>query len=128
MGSNRLANNTIIDNDSFTTISNRSIFNDGKRSNRGRAVENSKQTCGKLGENSKENCGKIDARTAENKANALICIFNAPHCRRFFLKCIYHLNEQDIADAVDVATRPDIISPIRYFNKVCKQKLSEQGL
>ena len=128
MGRNGSSSTSFNDNESFTTISNRSIFNEEKRSNRGRAVENSEQTCGKLVKNSNKNGGKLSSYIAENKANALICIFKAPQCREFFLKCVYHLTEQEITKAVDMATRPSIISPVRYFNKVCKQMLIERGL
>lgn len=115
-------------NDLLTIKSSSSNNNDRKALNRGRAVEKSYKTCGKSSEKSGKDVEKLTPYQAEAKASALIAIFNAPNCREFFLKCVYHLPEQDIAYAVDYSTRPSVVSPVRYFNRICKTKLSERGL
>lgn len=130
MGSNK---STRINENVYLSIkSSSSSFNDKGSGNRGRDVENLVQACGKSGRKSakpvENDVKKITPYVAEAKANVLIAIFNAPHCREFFLKCVYHLPEQDIARAVDVSTRPSVVSPIRYFNKTCKQMMANRGL
>lgn len=106
-----------------------SSFNDREsHNNRGRAVENSTRACGKPTIKCGKDVKNLDSQLAEAKANVLIDIFNAPHCREFFLKCVYHLTEYDIAKAVDCANRPYVNSPIKYFNKACKQMLIQKGL
>lgn len=130
MGSNKPTH--INENVYLSIKSSSSSFNDKSSDNRGKAVENQVQACGKSGIKSakpvEKDVKKITSHVAEAKANVLVAIFNAPHCREFFLKCVYHLPEQDIARAVDVSTRPNIVSPIRYFNKTCKQLLIKHGI
>lgn len=116
-----------IDNAYLSIKSNRSSFNDRKRINRGRPVENYHQTCGKNDEKSGKDVNNLSGVMAEAKANVLIEIFNAPNCREFFLKCVYHLTESEIAKAVDCANRPYVNSPVKYFNKACKQMLIQKG-
>ena len=70
----------------------------------------------------------ISSEEAEVKAAFLVERLKAPNCRKFFLKCIYHLSEADIQDALEAATRPYVNCPAKYFNRVCKIKLSERGL
>ena len=125
MGRQQRSNNV---KDLLTIKSSSSNNNDIKGFNRGRYVEKSYKTCGKSGEKSGKDVKKLTPYQAEAKASALIAIFNAPNCREFFLKCVYHLSEQDIAYAVDYSTRPSVVSPVRYFNRICKTKLSERGL
>ena len=78
----------------------------------------------------KKACGKVGISTelADFKADRLVQKFGAPQCRLFFLKCIYHLSEAQIEQAVEAAMRPQIKSKIRYFTVVAKQKLQEAGL
>ena len=70
---------------------------------------------------------RISAEEAETKARFLIERLNAPECRNFFLKCIYHLSESEIQNALECATRPYIKCKARYFTKCCKNKLTERG-
>lgn len=74
-------------------------------------------------------CGKLDCppEVIEQKAQFLVDKFNAPYCRLYFLKCIHHLSEYDIQRAIELSTRPDIKSPVRYFNAVTKAKLRKLG-
>ena len=99
--------------------------------NRSSYVENPQATCAKVGEKSGKVGGKsgkgLTAWQAESQASALIAIFEAPQCRNFFLKCVYHLTDKEIQEAINYATRPNIVSPVRYFNKVCKSKLEQRG-
>ena len=104
----------INDNDSmmFTYSKQSMIIND-----RG----NKRQGCGKP-------CVKLSPKAAEARANYLVNRFNAPQCRNFYLKCVYHLSEGQIAQIVEYTERPHIKMPARYFNTVAKQKLTELGL
>lgn len=71
---------------------------------------------------------RISSDEAESKARFLVERLNAPNCRNFFLKCIYHLSESEIQSALECSTRPYVKSPIKYFNRVCKTKLTQRGL
>lgn len=77
----------------------------------------------------RKGCGKVQMTTevADRRAELLVEKFHAPQCRLFFLKCIYHLPEHDIQQAIESAMRPGIKSHIRYFVVVAKQKLQEAG-
>lgn len=71
---------------------------------------------------------RISSDEAESKARFLVERLNAPNCRNFFLKCIYHLSESEIQSALECSTRPYIKSPVKYFNRICKTKLTQRGL
>ena len=71
---------------------------------------------------------RISSEEAETKAAFLVERLKAPNCRNFFLKCIYHLSEADIQNALEAATRPYVKCPAKYFNRVAKLKLTERGL
>ena len=71
---------------------------------------------------------RISSDEAESKARFLVERLNAPNCRNFFLKCIYHLSESEIQSALECSTRPYVKSPVKYFNRVCKTKLTQRGL
>lgn len=70
---------------------------------------------------------RISSDEAESKARFLVERLNAPNCRNFFLKCIYHLSESEIQSALECSTRPYVKSPIKYFNRICKTKLTQRG-
>lgn len=131
MGSNRLSRTRIFNDKDFTIKSSSSNSMIESSTNRGSYVENSQVTCGKVSEKSGKVGGKsgkgLTAWQAESQASALIAIFEAPQCRNFFLKCVYHLTDKEIQEAINYATRPNIVSPVRYFNKVCKSKLEQRG-
>ena len=67
---------------------------------------------------------RISAELAEFRAQKLIGKYNAPQSRNFFLKCIYHLTESDIENAVELSTQPWVKSPIKYFVRICSNKLN----
>lgn len=126
MGSKDLNNDF---NNVFLTIkSSSSNNNDSKMANRGKPVENYTKGCGKLTILSGKPVKKIDSYTAEKRADALISYFNAPNCREFFLKCIYHLTDDEISQAMLSSTRPYVNCPVKYFNKTCKQMMLKRGL
>ena len=77
-----------------------------------------------------KNCGKhrISTDEAEAKASFLVQRLDAPQCRKFFLKCIYHLSEAEIQSALECATRPYVKCKAKYFNRCCKNLLIKQGL
>ena len=102
--------------------------NDTNGFNRGGYVEKSYKTCGKSSEKSGKVVKKIDSYQAEQRADALISYFQAPNCREFFLKCIYHLTDDEIKKAIESSARPYVNSPIKYFNKTCKQMMLKRGI
>ena len=67
---------------------------------------------------------RISAELAEFRAQKLIDKYNAPQSRNFFLKCIYHLTESDIENAVELSTQPWVKSPKKYFVRICSNKLN----
>lgn len=80
--------------------------------------------CGKLG----QNCGKLERdRIAEETADTLVQAFNAAYCRKYFLKCAYHLTTAEINEALKAADAPAVHSPIKYFNCVTKRMLAQRG-
>ena len=70
---------------------------------------------------------RLTSEEAEQEAEVLVRKLNAPHCRKFFLKCVYHLSEADIQEALECCTRPKVASPVKYFNAICKRKLTRAG-
>lgn len=125
MGSKEFNN---VDNDYLTIISSSSNNNVQNEANGGNAVENSIKGCGKQALKCGKTVKKLSPSLAEQRADALISYFNAPHCREFFLKCIYHLPDEDIYKALENATRPYVNSPVKYFNKTCKQMMLKRGI
>lgn len=74
-------------------------------------------------------CGKLRVTTdeAEHKVRYLITLFNAPQSRRYFFKCVFHLTEGQIQEAIEYAMRPGVKNRIKYFNAVTKRMLAEAG-
>lgn len=70
---------------------------------------------------------KITAQEAEAKARFLTQRLNAPDCYKFYLKCVYHLSEAEIQQALEVATRPYVRCPARYFSTSAKKLLIARG-
>ena len=70
---------------------------------------------------------KITAQEAETKARFLVQRLNAPDCYKFYLKCVYHLSEAEIQQALEVATRPYVRCPARYFSTSAKKLLVTKG-
>ena len=74
--------------------------------------------------NDKKSTRKMSAELAEFKAQQLIDKYNSPQSRNFFLKCIYHLSEADIQNAVELSQQKWVKSPIKYFVKISYAKLN----
>lgn len=103
-------------------INDSMIFNDVKQS----LTINESMNRDRLWKTKKAN--RVTSEEAEAKARFLVQTLNAPECRNFFLKCIYHLSEAEIQNALEAATKPYIKCKAKYFNKCCKNKLIERGL
>ncbi|MBQ3306434.1 hypothetical protein IJH02_03305 [Candidatus Saccharibacteria bacterium] len=65
------------------------------------------------------------ARSTEMTADRLVEIFNAPQSRNFFLKCAWHLSEDQIWTAVENSQRKKIKSPVKYFVACCSKELAK---
>jgi|GEM_PF-4069471 hypothetical protein len=70
---------------------------------------------------------KIPAQEAECKARFLAQRLNAPNCYKFYLKCVYHLSEAEVQQALEVATRPYVKCPAKYFSTAAKRLLTAKG-
>lgn len=70
---------------------------------------------------------KISAQEAECKARFLVQRLNSPNCYKFYLKCVYHLSEAEVQQALEVATRPYVKCPARYFSTAAKKLLTAKG-
>lgn len=70
---------------------------------------------------------RMTAIEAERRAYWLVERLNAPTCYKFYLKCVYHLSEAEIQQALEVSTRPGIKSPARYFSTTAKKMLQTKG-
>lgn len=99
--------------------SNSMILNDVSYKETSMIFNDRKKTCGKV---------KITTDVADRKADLLIQKFNAPQCRLFFLKCIYHLPEYKIQQAIESSFKPNVKSHIRYFVVCAKKELANAGL
>jgi hypothetical protein len=70
---------------------------------------------------------RITAQEAEAKARFLTQRLNSPLCYKFYLKCVYHLSEAEIQQALEVATRPYVRCPAKYFSTSAKKLLIAKG-
>lgn len=66
-------------------------------------------------------------KEAENGAERYIRIFDAPECRLFFLKVMYHLPYEEREDICAAARREKIKCPKKYFTYCAKRALSKYG-
>lgn len=64
---------------------------------------------------------------AENGAERYIRILDAPECKKFFLKVMYHLPYNIRENLLSLATRPSIKTPKKYFTYCAKKELSKIG-
>lgn len=65
------------------------------------------------------------AMSTEMVADRLVEIFGAPKSRNFFLKCAWHLSEDQIWTAVENSQKKRIKSPIKYFVACCSKELAK---
>lgn len=64
---------------------------------------------------------------AELGANRYIKILNAPECRKFFLKTMYHLPYDIREKILESSIKPKITSPKKYFTYCAKRELAKLG-
>lgn len=64
---------------------------------------------------------------AESGAERYIQILNAPECREFFLKVMYHLPYDTREHILEKATRTGVGSPAHYFTYCAKRELTLLG-
>lgn len=100
--------------------------------NRGRVCGKLPQNCGKGCAKSRKNCGKVSmaierSNQAESLADFLAERLEADYCRKYFLKCAYHLSLDEITEALQESYRPNVISKIKYFNAITKKMLASRG-
>ena len=65
------------------------------------------------------------AMSTEVIADRLVEIFDAPQSRNFFLKCAWHLSEDQIWTAVENSQKKRVNSPVRYFVTCCQKELAK---
>lgn len=66
-------------------------------------------------------------KEAESGAERYANLLNAPECRQFFLKVMYHL-PYDIRERIlEAATKPWIKIPKKYFTYCAKKELTNLG-
>lgn len=111
----------LINNEQCNNVIKRSLINNEQCNNDGMWKTQNNQGLWKTRTN------RISSQEAEAKARFLIERLKAPDCRNFFLKCVYHLSESDIQNALESSTRPYVKCPAKYFNRICKIKLTERG-
>ena len=59
-------------------------------------------------------------------ANKLVKTYNAPQSRNFFLKCAWHLSEDEIWSTVENSQRKGIECPIKYFVACCHKAMQSR--
>ena len=58
-------------------------------------------------------------------ADKLVEIYKSPSSRNFFLKCAWHLSEDQIWTAVERSRSKRIKTPVKYFVACCYRLLQE---
>ena len=66
-------------------------------------------------------------REAESGAERYIRLLNAPECREFFLKVMYHLPYETREKLLESSTKPWVRTPKKYFTYSAKKELSALG-
>lgn len=66
-------------------------------------------------------------KEAESGAERYIRLLDAPECREFFLKVMYHLPYDTREKLLDSAKRPWIRSPKKFFTYCAKRELALLG-
>lgn len=64
---------------------------------------------------------------AESGAERYIRLLNAPECRQFFIKVMYHLPYDTRENILAMARRSSVRSPKKYFTYVAKRELARFG-
>lgn len=66
-------------------------------------------------------------KEAESGANRYIKLLNAPECKNFFLKVMYHLPYDTRERILESSVRPWITTPKKYFTHCAKRELENLG-
>lgn len=66
-------------------------------------------------------------KEAESGAERYTRILNAPECRKFFLKTMYHLPYEVREKILESSTKPKVASPKKYFTYCAKRELAKLG-
>ena len=66
-------------------------------------------------------------KEAEAGAQRFIKILNAPECREFFLKVMYHLPYETRERILELSIKPGIRTPKKYFTYSAKRELALLG-
>lgn len=66
-------------------------------------------------------------KEAESGAERYIKLLNAPECRLFFLKVMYHLPYDTREHILEASIRPGIDIPKKYFTHCAKRELANLG-
>lgn len=64
---------------------------------------------------------------AESGATRLSRLLDAPECRLFFMKCMYHLPYTTREQILEYALKPWVKAPKRYFTHCAKKELTKLG-
>lgn len=66
-------------------------------------------------------------KEAESGAERYIKLLDAPECREFFLKVMYHLPYEDRERILEASRKKWIRTPKKYFTYCAKKELSRLG-
>ncbi|MBR3139043.1 hypothetical protein IKG38_03505 [Candidatus Saccharibacteria bacterium] len=66
-------------------------------------------------------------KEAESGAERYIKLLNAPECRNFFLKVMYHLPYEDRERILEASRKKGIKVPKKYFTYCAKRELIKLG-
>ena len=66
-------------------------------------------------------------KEAESGAERYVRLLNAPECRSFFLKVMYHLPYDNRERILEAATKPWVKTPKKYFTYCAKKELVNLG-
>ena len=66
-------------------------------------------------------------KEAESGAERYIRILNAPECREFFLKVMYHLPYEKREKVLEQSIKSWVRSPKKYFTYCAKRELAKLG-
>lgn len=66
-------------------------------------------------------------KEAESGAKRYIKLLNAPECREFFLKVMYHLPYENRERILEASKRPWVKAPKKFFTYCAKRELARFG-
>jgi hypothetical protein len=66
-------------------------------------------------------------KEAESSAERYIKLLNAPECRNFFLKVMYHLPYESRERILEASKKEGVRTPKKYFTYCAKRELTRLG-